>query len=69
MKYVYFISYWQADGQNRYGCGNCEISMNKEIASYDKLLEIEKIIQKDLKPGMKPTIMNYQLLRKEVSDE
>lgn len=70
MKYTYFISYYLTYDTYS-GFGSLEIKSDKEISDVDDLREIEKMINKDINKKMKTTngkttIINYQLLRKEI---
>ncbi len=74
MKYFYFISYYFTFNSIHSGFGSLEVSSDKEINAVDELRELEKIINKNINEEFettngKSTIINYQLLRKEKTND
>lgn len=64
--YVYFVSYWFQKGEDHWGVGNAEVTINAKIMRRDQWKEIEKTLAE---PGMKVFINNFQFLHTEEVEE
>lgn len=67
MEYFYYVSYIYCDGFNTM-YANAEISYTKKIKSITEIIEAAESIAKENGLKHAPTIMFYQLLRKESKD-
>lgn len=63
MKYVYFISYTGKDNEGNKIFGRLELIRNKEITSFDDIVEIERFFYEG--NGYNVVVLNYILMRKE----
>lgn len=71
MKYHYFVSFtFTYKGSVNYGYGNNAFVLPSKIDSYEKVMELSKMIQKELQLEQgQVVVLNFTLLKEEETKE
>lgn len=67
MQYCYFVSYLHSNGK-KLNTANAKIVSEKEIDSYEDVVEMAELIAKTENLDHNPTILFYKLIKKESAD-